>query len=55
MPPSVAQRTPRRRLRHGIDFIFDGAALLGFAGAIHSLPKADVRAARRLCDGSNGC
>jgi uncharacterized membrane protein HdeD (DUF308 family) len=29
----------------GIDLIFDGAALLGFAGAIHSLPKAQVRAA----------
>jgi len=23
----------------GIDLIFDGAALVGFAGAIHSLPK----------------
>jgi uncharacterized membrane protein HdeD (DUF308 family) len=29
----------------GIDLIFDGAALLGFAGAIHSLPTAQVRAA----------
>lgn len=28
----------------GIDLIFDGAALVGFAGAIHSLPKAQVRA-----------
>jgi uncharacterized membrane protein HdeD (DUF308 family) len=23
----------------GIDLIFDGAALVGFAGAIHSLPR----------------
>jgi uncharacterized membrane protein HdeD (DUF308 family) len=29
----------------GIDLIFDGAALVGFAGAIHSLPGAQVRAA----------
>ena len=29
----------------GIDLIFDGAALVGFAGAIHSLPDAQVRAA----------
>jgi uncharacterized membrane protein HdeD (DUF308 family) len=28
----------------GIDLIFDGAALSGFAGAIHSLPKIQVRA-----------
>jgi len=27
----------------GIDLIFDGAALVGFAGAIHSLPKAEGR------------
>ena len=29
----------------GIDLIFDGAALVGFAGAIHSLPKMQSRAA----------
>jgi len=29
----------------GTDLIFDGAALLGFAGAIHSLPAAHPRAA----------
>ena len=29
----------------GIDLIFDGAALVGFAAAIHSLPKAQARAA----------
>jgi uncharacterized membrane protein HdeD (DUF308 family) len=29
----------------GIDLIFDGAALVGFASAIHSLPGAHVRAA----------
>ena len=29
----------------GVDLIFDGAALIGFAGAIHSLPKAQARAA----------
>jgi uncharacterized membrane protein HdeD (DUF308 family) len=29
----------------GIDLIFDGAALMGFAGAIHCLPKAQARAA----------
>ena len=29
----------------GIDLIFDGGALVGFAGAIHSLPDAQVRAA----------
>ena len=29
----------------GIDLIFDGSALVGFAGAIHSLPKAEPRAA----------
>jgi uncharacterized membrane protein HdeD (DUF308 family) len=29
----------------GIDLIFDGAALVGFAGAIHSLPKVQPRAA----------
>jgi hypothetical protein len=29
----------------GIDLIFDGAALVGFAGAIHSLFKAQTRAA----------
>jgi uncharacterized membrane protein HdeD (DUF308 family) len=29
----------------GVDLIFDGAALMGFAGAIHTLPKAEVRAA----------
>ena len=29
----------------GTDLIFDGAALLGFAGAIHSLPAAQTRAA----------
>jgi uncharacterized membrane protein HdeD (DUF308 family) len=29
----------------GIDLIFDGAALMGFAGAIHSLPKARARTA----------
>ena len=31
----------------GIDLIFDGAALVGFAGAIHSLPKAEGRTASR--------
>ena len=29
----------------GTDLIFDGAALLGFAGAIHSLPAAQTRTA----------
>jgi uncharacterized membrane protein HdeD (DUF308 family) len=29
----------------GIDLMFDGAALVGFATAIHSLPKAQARAA----------
>ena len=29
----------------GIDLIFDGAALTGFAGAIHSLPKVQPRTA----------
>jgi len=29
----------------GIDLIFDGGALVGFAGAIHHLPGAQVRAA----------
>jgi len=29
----------------GIDLIFDGGALCGFAGAIHSLPSAQTRAA----------
>jgi uncharacterized membrane protein HdeD (DUF308 family) len=29
----------------GIDLIFDGTALVGFAGAIHSFPKARLRAA----------
>jgi len=29
----------------GIDLIFDGAALTGFAGAIHSLPKVQTRTA----------
>jgi uncharacterized membrane protein HdeD (DUF308 family) len=29
----------------GIDLIFDGAALVGFAGAIHNLPGAQVSAA----------
>ena len=29
----------------GIDLIFDGAALIGFAGAIHSLPKLRSKAA----------
>ena len=29
----------------GIDLIFDGAALTGFAGAIHSLPNAHAGAA----------
>ncbi len=29
----------------GVDLIFDGAALIGFAGAIHSLPKAQTGAA----------
>ena len=29
----------------GIDLIFDGAALVGFAGAIHSLPKMHAGAA----------
>lgn len=28
----------------GTDLIFDGASLLGFAGAIHSLPAAETRA-----------
>jgi uncharacterized membrane protein HdeD (DUF308 family) len=31
----------------GVDLIFDGAALVGFAGAIHSLPKAEGRADSR--------
>ncbi len=30
----------------GIDLIFDGAALVGFAGAIHSLPKVPKAQAR---------
>ena len=29
----------------GVDLIFDGGALVGFAGAIHSLPKAEGRTA----------
>jgi uncharacterized membrane protein HdeD (DUF308 family) len=29
----------------GVDLIFDGGALIGFAGAIHSLPKVQARAA----------
>ena len=29
----------------GIDLIFDGGALLGFAAAIHSLPKIAARTA----------
>jgi uncharacterized membrane protein HdeD (DUF308 family) len=29
----------------GVDLIFDGASLAGFAGAIHSLPKVQSRAA----------
>jgi uncharacterized membrane protein HdeD (DUF308 family) len=29
----------------GTDLVFDGAALLGFAGAIHSLPAARTRPA----------
>jgi uncharacterized membrane protein HdeD (DUF308 family) len=29
----------------GIDLIFDGAALVGFAGAIHSLPAVQLRGA----------
>jgi uncharacterized membrane protein HdeD (DUF308 family) len=29
----------------GIDLIFDGAALLGFAAAIHSLPAVQTRTA----------
>jgi len=29
----------------GIDLIFDGAALVGFASAIHSLPKTQARTA----------
>jgi hypothetical protein len=29
----------------GIDLIFDGAALIGFAGAIHSLPKLQSKGA----------
>ena len=29
----------------GVDLIFDGGALLGFAGAIHSLPKVQTKAA----------
>ena len=29
----------------GVDLIVDGAALIGFAGAIHSLPHAQTRAA----------
>ncbi|HXY02096.1 MAG TPA: HdeD family acid-resistance protein [Terriglobales bacterium] len=29
----------------GIDLIFDGSALVGFAGAIHSLPKVQRKAA----------
>ena len=29
----------------GVDLIFDGAALTGFAGAIHNLPRAQVRTA----------
>jgi uncharacterized membrane protein HdeD (DUF308 family) len=29
----------------GIDLIFDGASLVGFAGAVHSLPKLEQRKA----------
>lgn len=29
----------------GIDLIFDGASLIGFATAIHSLPKLELRKA----------
>jgi len=29
----------------GIDLVFDGGALVGFAGAIHSLPGIQARAA----------
>jgi uncharacterized membrane protein HdeD (DUF308 family) len=29
----------------GIDLVFDGTALVGFAGAIHSLPTAQSRTA----------
>jgi uncharacterized membrane protein HdeD (DUF308 family) len=29
----------------GIDLVFDGASLVGFAGAIHSLPKVQSRPA----------
>ena len=29
----------------GIDLVFDGGALVGFAGAIHSLPKVQARTA----------
>jgi uncharacterized membrane protein HdeD (DUF308 family) len=29
----------------GVDLIFDGASLMGFAGAIHSLPAGQTRAA----------
>jgi uncharacterized membrane protein HdeD (DUF308 family) len=29
----------------GIDLIFDGAALIGFAGAIRSLPKLQSKGA----------
>ena len=29
----------------GVDLIFDGAALAGFAGAIHGLPEVQRRAA----------
>jgi uncharacterized membrane protein HdeD (DUF308 family) len=28
----------------GIDLIFDGAAMMGFTGAIHSLPKVHHKA-----------
>jgi hypothetical protein len=29
----------------GIDLIFDGGSLVGFAGAVHSLPSVQTRAA----------
>jgi uncharacterized membrane protein HdeD (DUF308 family) len=29
----------------GIDLLFDGAALIGFAGAVHSLPRVQARTA----------
>lgn len=31
----------------GVDLIFDGAALIGFAGAIHSLPEVQPQGQRR--------